>query len=231
MAHGKGGALACSGRCRQATLVVGLETRVILIRTGETSWHEQDRLVGQRDPSLSATGQAQAEKAAALLTRLSVTELLSSPLQRAVQTAQIIGKQCDIDMARDQRLSALSWGAWEGQTNEALHEDPLFQRFLARPTDVRPPGGEGIEVARRRAVAAIEQALGDAASGDALAVVTHSTVIRMVLGHYLGAPVHSFQRMYVAPASLSIISFGHGQAARMVALNWCDDLKRTVQIP
>lgn len=204
----------------QRATVDRLETRVILIRSGITEWHEQNKLVGQGDLSLSAAGRAQAEHAAAALLGVRVSELLCSPLQRAVQTAELVGARCGLHMARDQRLSSMSRGHWQGQTFEALAQEPLYQQFLQRPTDVRPPGGEGVEVARRRAVAAVEQALGDAAAGDALALVTHASIIRMLLGHYLGAPVSSYQRMRVAPGSLSIIAFGHGGGARVVASNW-----------
>ena len=205
---------------RARATVEALETRVILIRSGSTDWHEQGKLVGQADPGLSERGRKHAEKAAAALLGVRVSELLCSPLQRSVQTAQVVGERCGLHTARDQRLSAMACGHWQGQTFEALSEEPLYQQFKLRPTDVRPPGGEGVEAARRRAVAAVDQALGDAASGDVLALVTHSDIIRMLLGHYLGAPVNAYTRMQVNPGSLSIIAFGHGGAARVVASNW-----------
>lgn len=197
-----------------------METRVILIRCGVTEWHEQDKLVGQADLTLSARGREQAESAAAALLGVRVRELLCSPLQRAVQTAQLVGDRCGVPMARDQRLSAMSYGHWQGQTYEALAQEPQYQQFQLRPTDLRPPGGEAAEAVRRRAVAAVEQALGDAAIGDVLAVVTHSGIIRMLLGHYLGAPVNSYTRMQVTPGSLSILAFGEGGRARVVATSW-----------
>jgi broad specificity phosphatase PhoE len=69
-------------------------------------------------------------------------------------------------------------------------------------------------------VAAVEQAIGDATVGDVLAIITHGVIIRMVLGHYMGAPASSYRRMRVDPGSVSILSFGHTGAARVTAINW-----------
>lgn len=152
------------------------------------------------------------------------TELICSPLQRAVQTAQVVERHFQLHPARDQRLTELSWGSWEGRTRDELADDPLYQQFLARPTDVRLPGGEGIETARRRAVAAVEQAISDATVGELLAIITHGDIIRMLLGHYMGAPASSYRRMRVDPGSISILSFGHAGGACVTAINWHSSL-------
>jgi broad specificity phosphatase PhoE len=207
-----------------------VETRVILLRSGITDWHEQNKLIGQQDPELSERGRAQVERAAQALAEVQIRELLCSPLQRAIQTAQIIGSRCSISVARDQRLAAHSRGQWEGQSADVLAAEPLYQQFQARPTDIRPPGGEAVEVARRRAVAAVEQALGDAASGDVLVLVTHSTIIRMLLGHYLGAPVRSYMRMRITPGSMSVVAFGDGGQAQVHAVNWSAGLSELVSL-
>lgn len=201
-----------------------LETRVILVRSAVTDWHEQGKLLGQCDRDLSSVGLEQAERIAAVLEGCRVSDLVCSPLQRAVQTAQAIGRRCGLDTARDQRLTALSLGDWEGRDEHTLLEEPLYQQFRARPTDVRLPGGEGIESARRRAVGAVQQALGDAAPGDVIALVTHSSIIRMLLGHFIGAPVGTYLNLRVDPGSLSVLSFADDGDACLQTLNWQGDL-------
>ena len=206
-----------------------METTVFLIRHGVTDWHRQGRLLGRRDVPLSEEGLAQARAAAALFGDLQVSDLISSPLQRALQTAEILAERFDIDVARDPRLSDFDVGHWAGRTYAEVVATPEYQRYLANPDTREIPGGENLEAVRRRSVAALEQALADSPSGSSIALVSHAGIIRVLLTHYLGSPSANYHRIRVSPGSISVLSFADDrELPRVLAINCVGSLAGVV---
>jgi broad specificity phosphatase PhoE len=203
-----------------------LETRVFLIRHGVTDWHAAKRVLGQRDIPLSAEGLAQAAAVADLLEGVPLAELISSPLSRATQTAEAVGRRFRLDIARDPRLVDFRLGKWTGMTYEEVSASPEYQRFLADPLSERIPDGENLGEIRARAVSAVEQAIEDSPSGDAIALVTHAGIIRVVLAHYLGSHPANYHRIRVSPGSVSVLSFADGhELPRVLATNLTGSLR------
>lgn len=206
-----------------------METTVFLIRHGVTEWHRQGRLLGRRDVPLSDEGIEQARATAALFGDLTISDLIASPLQRALQTAEIIAERFDLDVARDPRLADFDVGKWAGQTYEEVVATPEYQRYLANPDTREIPGGENLEEVRQRAVAALEQALADSPSGEAIALVSHAGVIRVLLTHYLGSPPANYHRVRVSPGSISVLSFADDrELPRVLAINCVGSLAGVV---
>jgi len=206
------------------------ETTVFLVRHGTTAWHKEGRVLGQRDIPLSPEGVREAEEAAAALAGVKLAEVLSSPLQRAIQSAEIIGEQAGIQVARDPRLIDFQLGKWTGMTYAEVTESEEYQRFLRQPQSERIPGGESLDDIRRRAVAAVEQALRDSPSGDAVAIVTHAGIIRVLLSHYMGSPPANYHRIRVTPGSISILSFASDrELPRVLAVNLAGSIDRVLR--
>lgn len=201
-----------------------MDTKVFLIRHGDTDWHEQGKLLGRRDRPLSDRGRAQSERMLAALGGVDIREVIASPLQRAVHTAELIGKRYQMDIARDSRLMDMHLGSWEGKTRAELADAPEYQQFLRDPHTAPIPGGENLEQVRRRAVAGIRQVLEDSAAGDSVAVVTHSAIIRALLIHYMSAPPATFHRLRISAGSASVLAFSHDDVPRILAVNWCPGL-------
>ncbi|GAB4511237.1 MAG: histidine phosphatase family protein [Haliangiales bacterium] len=202
-----------------------LETKVLLIHHGVTDWHRDGKLLGRRDVPMNADGHRQAEAVASWLGGVEVAEVISSPLQRAIKTAEIVGKKVGIEFARDPRLTDLKLGAWEGQASSEVMKSAEYAQFVANPMSFSPPGGEALHEIRGRAVAAVEQALEDNPAGAAVVVVTHARVIRVLLAHYMAAPPAGYHRLRVHPGSVSILSFSHdSHNPQLVALNWLQPL-------
>jgi broad specificity phosphatase PhoE len=207
-----------------------LETTVFLIRHGVTAWHAEGRVLGQRDIPLSQPGIVQAEEAAAALRGVKMSEVLSSPLQRAIQTAEIIGQETGIEIARDPRLIDFQLGKWTGMTYADVAKNEEYQRFVQQPESERIPGGESLEDIRRRAVAAVDQALRDNATGDALAIVTHAGIIRVLITHYMGSRPANYHRVRVSPGSISILGFTDDrQLPRVLAVNLVGSIERALR--
>lgn len=202
---------------------------MFLIRHGVTEWHHQGRVLGRRDVPLSEGGLAQARDAADLFGELVIDDLISSPLQRALQTAEIIAERYNLHVARDPRLSDFDVGKWAGQTYEAVAATPEYQRYLADPRTLGIPDGETLEDIRLRAVAALEQALADSPSGESIGVVTHAGIIRVLLAHYLGSPPGNYHRIRVSPGSVSVLSFADDrELPRVLATNCVGSLARVL---
>lgn len=177
--------------------------------------------MGQRDIPLNAEGVAQASAVAAALAPLPIADIIASPLIRAVQTAEPLGRRFGIQVARDPRLVDFRVGKWEGMAYDDVAASPEYQRFLADPMAVRVPGGESLDDVRARAVGALEQAIEDCPAGEAIAVVSHAGVIRVLLAHFAGSSPANYHRLRVSPGSISVLSFADDRdLPRVLAVNW-----------
>jgi broad specificity phosphatase PhoE len=210
--------------------VRNVETTVFLIRHGVTDWHRDQKVLGQRDVALNATGINQAQAAATALAGVAVGEVLASPLVRAVQTAEIIAGQYGIEVARDPRLTDFRVGKWEGMNYEEVSRSPEYQRFIHDPLSEGIPGGEDMKQIRERAVAAVEQALEDAPQGESVVIVTHAGIVRVLLTYYLGSHPANYHRLLVTPGSISVLSFADDrELPRVLAVNWLGGLKEILE--
>jgi broad specificity phosphatase PhoE len=177
--------------------------------------------VGQREVPLNSDGIQQSKAMALALAHVPIGEIISSPALRAVQTAEIIATQFKADITRDPRLGDLRYGKWEGMSYTDLEKTPDYQRLLANLTTEKLPGGEDLTQARDRSIRAIEQALGDAPAGESLAVVSHASVLRLILTHYLGTNVVNFHRFRLSPCSVSVLQFRDDrELPRVLAVGW-----------
>ena len=92
-------------------------TRLVWLRHGRTPWNQEGRFQGQVDIPLDDVGQTQAQRAASYLIHLEPTLIVSSDLQRAVQTAQPLAQLAGIPIAHDERLRETHAGDWQGLTH------------------------------------------------------------------------------------------------------------------
>lgn len=153
-------------------------TLLALVRHGQTDWNLHDLLQGSSDIPLNATGRAQATQAGLLLSDASWDRIVTSPLQRAVETARIIAEICGVDSVDvDPALVERDYGAAEGMTRE--------QATLQFGTDW--PGEESYEDLTVRAVAAVD-AIASRYPGQRLILATHGTFIRVFADAVVGAP-------------------------------------------
>jgi broad specificity phosphatase PhoE len=206
-----------------------VETRVLLIRHGVTEWHQQGKVLGQRDVPMSEAGVAQMAETVAQLANLPLAEILSSPLQRAVKAAEMLGEKAGIGVARDPRLTDFQLGKWTAMGYDDVTASPEYQRFLADPTSASIPDGESLETIRRRAVSAVEQTITDNPAGDTIAVVTHAGIIRVVLSHYLGSAPANYHRIRVSPGSVSILSFADDRdLPRVLGVNLVGSIEKVI---
>ncbi len=196
---------------------LGEPTTFVLLRHGETAHTRQKRFSGSggEDPPLSEDGRAQAVASGRRLAELGGVDLVvSSPLLRARETAQVVSDLLEVPLEVDDDLAECGFGAWEGLTFAQVEErwpDELAA-WLAS-TAVAPPGGESFDAVLDRVRAARDRLL-DRAHAGTVVVVSHVTPIKTLVLLALQAPARAAYRMELAPASLStVLWFDDGNAS------------------
>ncbi|MGW5200743.1 bifunctional RNase H/acid phosphatase, partial [Streptomyces spiralis] len=190
---------------------LGAPATLVLLRHGETPLTPQKRFSGSggTDPSLSAVGREQAEKAAAALARRgTIQAVVSSPLARARETAAIVAARLGLEVTVDDGLRETDFGAWEGLTFAEVrerHPDDL-DAWLAS-ADAAPTGGGESFAATATRIAATRDKLVAAHAGRTVLLVTHVTPIKTFVRLALGAPPESLFRMELSAASLSAVAY------------------------
>ena len=171
-------------------------SRIILVRHGETVWHEENRYAGLSDVALTVRGEAQANQLAAWATGAGITAVWSSPLSRAYNTAAPVAKALGLPLQTEERLIELGFGLGEGLTSAemSLQFPEAFAAFRADPVKNFLPEGEDPVHAAGRGISA----LGEIArtSSKRSLVVAHSTLLRLVLCQLLGIPLSRYRAVF-----------------------------------
>ncbi len=188
-------------------------TEVWLIRHGETTDNASGRLQGQTDTPLSARGRAQAEALAARLASLAretpFAALYSSDLQRAAETAIIIGRRVGLTPQFDPRLREGDLGAWAGKTiDDVRHAFPDEFAYMQRYNDPHHPrgGGESYVQMQARIVTAVHE-YAARHPGTRFLVVSHGGVLRTYLAHVLHMPLQHAWRLHIGNTGISRVAF------------------------
>jgi probable phosphoglycerate mutase len=197
---------------------MGAPATFVLLRHGETPLTPQKRFSGSggSDPSLSDVGREQAEKVAeALARRGTIQAIVSSPLARTRETAQIVAARLGLEVTVEEGLRETDFGAWEGLTFAEVrerHPDDL-NAWLASP-DAEPTGGGESFATTATRIAATRDKLVAAYAGRTALLVTHVTPIKTFVRLALNAPPESLFRMELSAASLSAVAhYADGNAS------------------
>ncbi|WP_299026253.1 histidine phosphatase family protein [uncultured Thermanaerothrix sp.] len=177
---------------------------LLLIRHAENDVMHR-RLAG-RLPGvhLNRRGQQQALAVARMLLGAPVQALYSSPLERALETAEPLARALGLQIEVRPGLNEVDFGRWQGRSYKQLQRTRLWKLLQAEPAQVHFPGGESLVEAQQRVVNELESL----AMEGAVACVTHADVIRLALLHYLNMSLNDLHRLVIAPASLSTIVLG-----------------------
>ncbi|MFS8104481.1 bifunctional RNase H/acid phosphatase [Lentzea alba] len=186
----------------------GDPTRVILLRHGQTKLSVERRYSGRGDHQLTELGLEQATKAAQRLSKVDdIAAIISSPLQRATQTAQKLGDATGIQVITHQGLIETDFGTWEGLTfAEAARQDPEIHRRWLGDTSVRPPEGESFDEVGARVRKARTEIIARY-GGKTLVLVSHVTPIKTMLRQALDVGPQFLFRMHLDLTGVSIAEF------------------------
>jgi len=196
-------------------------TRLYLARHGATSLSAEDRFSGAVGVPLSDEGRRQAGRLAERLRAVGLQAIYASPLDRALETARIVGRAAGIDALERDGLREIAHGHWEG-----LRRDEVEARFSeeyatweADPFSFAPEGGESGVAVLARAPPVVRDIVTRHA-GQRVLVVSHKATIRLVLSSLLGFDARGYRdRLDQAPACLNVLDFKDPVHARLMLFN------------
>lgn len=192
--------------------------RLLLVRHGETEWNATLRYQGPNVP-LNDRGRQQAHRIGERLSRFEVSALYASDMNRAWETAQIIGQLLGREPQELLDLREIDVGQWEGSTPEELYRRfPEHMREYERdPARTVRLGGESYAQLQARVLRALRMIEERHGSGTIVAV-SHGGAIRALLCHVIGLDLQYFGRMWLDNGSITELRFKNGDW-RLLGLN------------
>lgn len=192
-------------------------TRFLLIRHALTD-SVGKRLSGRSSGLfLNDEGRKQAQYLAERLSKTPINAIYSSPLERALETAQLLARSLNLTPILSEDFLEIDFGKWTNCTIDELKSDPQFQLFNTFRSATRIPGGEMMPEAQLRIVAGIEK-LRVHYSEKTVAIISHADLIKSAIAYYSGISLDMIQRIEISPASVSIVEL-YDETARIVLLN------------
>ncbi len=219
-------------------------TLFLLVRHGENEYMKQGRLAC-RLPGvhLNDAGRAQAQAAAHVLAQAKtqadaarekmkkrsrkqdqkpvappVWKVYSSPMERAVETAEPIAQALGLEIAIRDGLTETNCGDFAGKTVKSLSRRKIWKTIQTNPSQFRFPGGESFTECQQRMVAEIEYLRTQHAPHDTVVCVSHADPLKLLVAHYLGLPFDYFQRLSIGPASITMMYLDES-SSHLLALN------------
>ncbi len=191
---------------------------LVLVRHATTA--ATGRRLGGWTPGvhLDAKGREQAEAMAQRLADLEVTAVYASPLERTQETARIVARPHGLRVRTRRAIGEVDYGEWTDKPLGHLRRRKAWATIQATPSRVTFPGGESIRAAQARAVDATES-LAAEHGDDTIVIVSHADVIKAVVAHHLAMPLDAFQRLVVAPASVTVLALPGSGAPALLRFN------------
>lgn len=194
---------------------------LLFIRHGQTTWNIEHRLPGQLPGiHLNEIGRQQAARLAEALTIMPISTIISSPLERAHETAEYIQRGRDLTIQFEPGLMDTDVGPWAGKVIADLNkEDPAWKDFVKDPT-VGPEGVETFPQVQQRVVAAVERWLERDDIGAYPVFVAHADVIKLILASYTGLAPARAVSMTIDNASVSLVEIEKEHPPLVVGISW-----------
>jgi ribonuclease H / adenosylcobalamin/alpha-ribazole phosphatase len=189
---------------------MGTATTLLLLRHGETRHTLARRFSGRGgdDPELTEAGRQQAAAAARWLAeRHRVATVVTSPLRRAAETAEVVAERLGAEVRSDADFAETDFGDWDGRSFTDVRDQwPEQLEAWLSSTDVAPPSGESFAAVARRVRQARDRLLRDFPR-QSVVVVSHGTPIKLLVRSALDAPLRAVFRMELAPATVTEVGW------------------------
>jgi len=180
-------------------------TTLVLLRHGLTAMTGPVLAGWTPGVHLDERGAAQAAAVAERLGDVPLDAIVTSPLERCVETATAVA--CGRPLEVDERLGECRYGDWTGRPLKELAKDPLWKVVQQHPSAATFPGGEALRDTQHRAVAAVRD-WNDRLGPEAVWLAcSHGDVIKAVVADALGLHLDQFQRIQVDPCSMTVIRY------------------------
>lgn len=185
--------------------------KLLLIRHGQTDYNLSRRYCGFSNPSLNEAGIAQAQALKKRLRELEIDAVYSSDLLRAIETARIALP--DKSITKVEKLREYNFGVFEGLTYEEIMEEhaDIYTKWIDNPSKQAIPGGDCFTLFSKRVREGLNS-ISSSNKGKAVALVTHSGPIRLILSDLLKYGSDKFWKIAQDNAALNVINYNDSSA-------------------
>jgi len=186
--------------------------RVILVRHGETDWNRREVFRGRADIELNQRGRQQAKALAAPIKDIQIDAVYSSPLRRAVETAEAIAQPHGIPVKIDQGFTDFHYGVWQGLPHDEVRQryPEMYKDWVERPHTLKVEGGESLRMVRRRSMRALADIV-ERHDRQTVVIVAHRVVNKVMLCAILGLGNSHFWRIRQDTCALNVFEWSEGQ--------------------
>jgi broad specificity phosphatase PhoE len=195
--------------------------RLILVRHAESSWNQEKRIQSFSDTELNQRGEEQAKRIALALREEKVNAIYSSPLKRAVETAEAIARVRHLEVNIDPDLGEIDCGELEGLTLEEVRSQysDFWREWREGKGSLQFPKGESLEQLQRRAWGAIQRLI--ERQLDGVVVISHAFTILAIICHALELDITHFRRFKQDVAAINILNFGEQETSLILFNDTC----------
>ena len=191
--------------------------RIILARHGQTEWNKEFRFQGKTNIKLTETGKQQALSLAARLQSWPPEVIYTSPLDRALYTANSIGERHNLKPIILPELQEIDFAGWEGQSISMLDKEQheIFAHWRADPFFNPPAGAETWEKLHTRLTRAVKIFLDG--SYRRIVVISHGGIMRALYAVFVGLNPHKVWNMEVSNCAISGVEMRFGRPCLVFA--------------
>jgi probable phosphomutase (TIGR03848 family) len=182
-------------------------TTVVLVRHGLTKMTGPVLAGWTPDLHLDDRGTKQAAELADRLAAVPLTAIVSSPLDRCLDTVAPVLASRELELQVDDRLGECQYGDWTGKALKDLAKEPMWKVVQNHPSAAVFPGGEALRDTQNRAVAAVRDWNARLGPDATWLACSHGDVIKAITADALGLHLDQFQRIMVDPCSVTVIRY------------------------
>jgi broad specificity phosphatase PhoE len=168
---------------------------------------------------LNAQGRDEARRTAETLKSKGITRIVSSPMERARETAGALAERIGINIEVHEDVNEIAFGDWSGKAMTDLEAAPGWKLFNSYRSGTRVPNGELMIETQCRVIRLLEE-MRTSEPGGTFAIFSHGDPIKLAIAYYLGVPLDLFTRIEIGPASYSLVRL-EDYGPQILAVNVC----------
>ncbi len=186
-------------------------TGIILARHGQTQWNVEEVFRGRIDIELDKTGMRQAELLAEYLSDRKIDAVYSSPLKRALKTAEVIAGYHKLEVEIAPGLMDFDFGKWQGLSHQEVKDryQELYTEWINNPHRVKMPAGESLNDVQRRATGVVDEVI--AGYEGTVVLVSHRVVNKVLICALLGLDNSHFWNIKQDTCGITTFAYENGQ--------------------
>jgi len=180
--------------------------RLYLIRHGETDWNKERRFQGWTDLALNDNGISQAVALGERFKNTKIDEIYSSPLNRAMKTAEGISKAIGKEIILNEKFKEINFGEWEGLTASEISKKygKDFDDFMLKPEGGTFPGEISFDAVTERVKEGLDSILKDKDNMN-IVIVSHGGIVRLIIKYLMGFSGEWYNKTWIDNTAISVV--------------------------